>query len=101
MNITQSRLNQIIKEELKSVLLKEAVGTQEPIPSYSAYQSTSPELSDDDIVQYISTASKLLEDLPLDSLPESVTKATDNLRNALAEMEVGVVEIPSVLHPDA
>ena len=101
MNITKTRLEEIIKEELHTVLLKEAHGTQEPIPSYSAYQSTAPELSDDDVVQYISTASKLLEDLPLDSLPESVTKAAGNLRDAMAEMEIGAVEIPSVLHPDA
>ena len=101
MNITKTRLEEIIKEELHTVLLKEAHGTQEPIPSYSSYQSTAPELSDDDIVQYISTASKLLEDLPLNDLPESVTQAAGNLRDAMVEMEIGAVEIPSVLHPDS
>ena len=101
MNITQSRLNQIIKEELKSVLLKEAVGTQDPIPSYSSYQSIGPELTEDEINEYISTASKLLEDLPLNDLPESLTKAAGNLRDAMVEMEVGAIDPGTSLAPGA
>ena len=76
MKITKRRLKEIILEEM---------GTAVPVDKSDPWRST-PQSPEECAVQ-VQKASRLLEDLPLEDLPESVTKAAQNLRDALDLMQ--------------
>ena len=90
MKITKSRLKEIIKEELKESVGPFSVATGvEPEPAGlgpSDLMDTSEEDSDA-VYNNVKVASRILEELPLDILPEQVVDAAQNLRDALVALE--------------
>jgi len=82
MKMTKEALKKLIKEEMAGqgfvYTVGKGVGKSDP-------WRDQPETSDD-LYEAVRKASRILEDLPLEELPESVTKATQNLRDALDTM---------------
>ena len=90
MRILISRLKEIIKEELSEAVGPFSVSTSStPEPAGlgpSDLMDTSEE-DPDSMYNNVKVASRILEELPLDILPEEVTDAAQNLRDALVSME--------------
>jgi hypothetical protein len=77
--ITRSELKQLIKEEMSGQGFVYTVGKGQTKGDPWRDQ---PE-TEEELYQAIRKASRILEDLPLGELPDSVTKAAQNLRDAL------------------
>lgn len=90
MKITKARLSQIIREELKETIGPFSIATGfNPEPEGlgpSDLMDTSEE-DPDAIYNNVKVASRILEELPLDVLPEHVVDAAQNLRDALVALE--------------
>tara|TARA_R110000824_G_scaffold50514_1_gene141008 strand:- start:645 stop:1016 length:372 start_codon:yes stop_codon:yes gene_type:complete len=90
MKITKSRLKQLIKEELKESIGPFSVATGvEPVPAGLGPSDLMDTAEEDPTAMYnnVKVASRILEELPLDILPEQVVDAAQNLRDALVELE--------------
>ncbi len=92
MRVAKSRLKQIISEELRA-LKRESLddqGAQEhsPVGSYGLDTNLmDPHAGDPDaLFNNVQVASRILEDIPMDIVPEEVKMAAENLRVALDNM---------------
>ena len=93
MKVTKSKLKQIISEELKAMTREGQFGDNiepmsQPVASYDLDTDLmDPTAGDPDaLFNNAQVASRILEDLPMDLLPEEIKMAAENLRVALDEM---------------
>ena len=93
MKVTKNRLKQIISEELKSMKREGQYGDNtaskaSPVASYALDTDLmDPTTGDPDaLFNNIQVSSRILEDIPLDLVPEGVKAAAENLRVALDEL---------------
>ena len=91
MKITRAQLKQLIKEEMDGQGFVYTVGKGQVKADPWRDQ---PE-TEEELYQAVRKASRILEDLPLDQLPESVTKAAQNLIDALDVMPMPKSEYSS------
>tara|TARA_R100000008_G_C3572163_1_gene162877 strand:- start:601 stop:1002 length:402 start_codon:yes stop_codon:yes gene_type:complete len=90
MKITKTRLKQIIKEELKETIGPFSIATgvtPEPQGLGPSDLMDTSEEDPDAVYNNVKVASRILEELPLDILPEQVVDAAQNLRDALVALE--------------
>ena len=93
MKVTKSKLKQIISEELKSMKREGQYGDNvEPMANSVGSYDLDTNLMDpttgdpDALFNNIQVSSRILEDIPLDLVPEGVKMAAENLRVALDEL---------------
>tara|TARA_B100000131_G_C17648856_1_gene423262 strand:+ start:174 stop:509 length:336 start_codon:yes stop_codon:yes gene_type:complete len=82
MKMTKAALKKLIKEEMDGQGFVYTVG--KGVTKADPWRDT-PQ-TNDELYEAVRKASRILEDLPLEDLPESVTQAAQNLRDALDTM---------------